>query len=139
MLSDLAEDLRTTSDALLRDLEVLNAIEEEKRDLQPGDPRRVELATRIEEIASRLLVTSSRQVHLTEIGRIQSKTGAPEASAATINETPARPIGAILADWRAAERRLQAAEPGSAEAAEASALSDHLREEYRRAHDARAS
>ncbi len=137
-MSDLAEDLRTTSDALLRDLEVLNAIEEEKRDLQPGDARTVELATRIQEIASRLLATSARQTHLTEVGRSQVEAGTAAAPAATINETP-RPIAAILADWRAAERRVQAAEPGSAEAAEASALSDHLREEYRRAHDARVS
>jgi hypothetical protein len=137
VLSDLAEDLRTTSDGLLRDLEVLNAIEEEKRDLQPGDARTVELATRIQEIASRLLATSTRQAHLTEVGRSQAEAGTA-APAATINETP-RPIAAILADWRVAERRLQAAEPGSAEAAEASALSDHLREEYRRAPDPRVS
>jgi hypothetical protein len=139
VLSDLAEDLRTTSDALLRDLEVLNAIEEEKRDLQPGDQRRLELATRIQEIASRLLATSAKQTRLIEVGRSQAEAGTAESPAATINETPARPIVAILADWRAAERRLQAAEPGSAEASEASALSDHLREEYRRAHDARVS
>lgn len=138
-MADLADDLRTTSDALLRDLEVLAAIEEEKRDLQPGDARRVELATRIQEIASRLLATSARQTRLTEVGRSQAQAGATTEPAPTINETPARPIAEILADWRAAERRLRAAEPGSAEAAEASALSDHLREEYGRAHDARAS
>lgn len=138
-MSDLAEDLRTTSDALLRDLEVLATIEDEKRDLQPGDARRVELATRIQEIASRLLATSARQTRLTEAGRSEAQADAATNPAPTINETPARSMAAILADWRAAERRLQAAEPGSAEAAEASALSDHLREEYRRAHDARES
>jgi hypothetical protein len=42
---------------------------------------------------------------------------------------------AILAAWRQAERQLDAAEPGSAEAAEAQVLVDRLREEYRRAHD----
>ena len=47
-----------------------------------------------------------------------------------------RPIQAILADWREAERRSAAAVPGSAEALEAEALEDRLREEYRRAHEA---
>jgi hypothetical protein len=42
---------------------------------------------------------------------------------------------AILAAWRQAERQLDAAEPGSAEATEAQVLVDRLREEYRRAHE----
>jgi hypothetical protein len=42
---------------------------------------------------------------------------------------------AILAAWRQAERQLDAADPGSAEAREAELLVDQLREEYRRAHD----
>jgi hypothetical protein len=47
-----------------------------------------------------------------------------------------RAIPDILAEWRAAERRLAAAEPGSAEAFEAQAVTDHLRQEYRDAHEA---
>ena len=43
--------LRETSDALMRDLDVLTALEEQKRGLDPGDPRLVELAGRIEAIA----------------------------------------------------------------------------------------
>jgi len=50
-MGDTGQALRETSDALLRDLDVLSNIEEEKRSLQPGDPRLVSLATRIEEIA----------------------------------------------------------------------------------------
>ena len=42
---------------------------------------------------------------------------------------------AILAAWRQAERQLDAAEPGSAEAEEAQVLINRLRDEYRRAHD----
>ena len=45
------KDLRETSDALLRDLDVLAALEEEKRTLVPGDPGMVELATRVDELA----------------------------------------------------------------------------------------
>jgi hypothetical protein len=43
---------------------------------------------------------------------------------------------AILADWRAAERRLAVAARGSAEALEAEALVDAARDAYRRAYDA---
>ena len=129
--------LRETSDALLRDLDVLVAIEEEKRTLEPGDPRLVELAERIEEIARRVLDSTSRQHRLTRVVNAQVDRGSPDAPDTTIDETP-RPIQAVLADWREAERRAAAAAPGSAEAAEADALVDRLRGEYRRAHEAAA-
>jgi hypothetical protein len=127
-----ATDLRATSDALMRDLEVLAAIEEEKRTLAPGDPRLVELAQRVEEIARRVLSATVRQRQLTEVGSEQVEAAGPGTPTASIDETP-RAIADILTEWRAAERRAAAAEPGSAEAAEAGALADHHREEYRRA------
>ena len=127
--------LRETSDALLRDLDVLVAIEEEKRTLEPGHARLVELAARIEEIAQRVLAGTVRQRELTEVAHAQVAAGVPGAPDAAIDDIP-RPIQAILSDWREAERRAGAAEPGSAEAAEAAALVSRLREEYRRAHEA---
>jgi hypothetical protein len=127
--------LRETSDALLRDLDVLVRIEEEKRTLEPGDARLVELAGRIEEVAQRVLAGTVRQHSLTQIANAQVEAGSPEAPDATIEQTP-RPIQALLAEWREAERRLIASEPGSAEEAEARALVTALREEYRRAHAA---
>jgi hypothetical protein len=127
--------LRETSDTLLRDLDVLVTIEEEKRSLEPGDPRLVELAERIEEIARRILVGSTRQHALTRTVNAEVEAGSARAPEASIDETP-RSIQAILADWREAERRAIAADSGSAEAAEANALVDRLREEYRLAHEA---
>jgi hypothetical protein len=50
----------------------------------------------------------------------------------TLEDTP-RSIQSILADWRAAERALAAAEPGSAAAIEAQALVDTSKDAYRRA------
>lgn len=126
--------LRETSDLLLRDLDVLVTIEEEKRSLKPGDPRLVELAERIEEIARRVLDSTARQHRLTKVVNAQVEAGAANAPATPIEET-VRPIWAVLADWRDAERRAAVAESGSAEAAEANALVDLLREEYRRAHE----
>lgn len=134
-MGDTGQALRATSDALLRDLEVLSTIEEEKRLLEPGDPRLVQLAARIEEIAQRVLVGSVRQRQLTEVVITQVETGSPDAPDAPIEATP-RPMQAILSDWRDAERRAAAAAAGSAEAAEAEALVSRLRDEYRRAHEA---
>ena len=134
-MGDTGQALRETSDALLRDLDVLSTIEEEKRSLEPGDPRLVQLASRIEEIAQRVLVGSVRQRQLTEEITDQVEAGSPQAPDAPIEDTP-RPMQAILADWREAERRAAAALPGSAEAAEAEALVSRLRDEYRRAHQA---
>lgn len=116
----------------MRDLEVLAAIEDEKRTLVAGDPRLVELAQRVEDVARRVLSSTVRQRKLTEVGSAQAEAAAPGTPVSSIDETP-RPIADILAEWRAAERRAAAAEPGSAEAAEAGALADHHREEYRRA------
>jgi hypothetical protein len=125
-------ELRTTSDALLRDLELLTALEEEKRGLPVGDPRVRELADRIEQLAVQVLGSSAHQRELTE-------TIADEVDDA--EQTPSidevrRPIHEVLAEWRAAERRLAAAESGSVEGSEAAALVEHWRREYRRAREA---
>jgi hypothetical protein len=127
-------ELRTTSDALLRDLELLAALEEEKRTLPVDDPRVRELASRIEELAVQVLGSSARQLKLTA-------TVVDQADHA--GETPSiddvrRPIHEVLAQWRAAERRLAAAESGSVEASEAAALVEHWRREYGRAREAAA-
>jgi len=130
-----SDALRTTSDALLRDLEVLGALEDEKRTIEPGDPRLVDLATQIESIARRVLSGSARQRRLSEVVSDQVRDDSPEAPTASIDDTP-RPRSAILADWRDAERRLAAADPASAEWTEAEALVGLLREEFRRASSA---
>jgi hypothetical protein len=131
-MTSTSQALRTTSDALLRDLEVLGALEDEKRTIEPGDPRLVDLAAQIESIAKRVLSGSVRQRRLTEVSSDQVRDDAPGAPSTSIEDTPRQP-SAILAEWRNAERRLTAADPTSAEWTEADALVDLLREEYRRA------
>jgi hypothetical protein len=126
--------LRRTSDELLRDLEALLQLEEEKRTIDPGDPRLVDLAARIEIIAKRVLASSTSQRAQTELIHELTANGSPAAPDTPIDETP-RSMEAILAAWRQAERQFDAAEPGSAEATEAEVLVDRLREEYRRAHE----
>jgi hypothetical protein len=125
--------LREASDELLRDLEALSVLEDEKRQIAPGDPRIVDLATQIELIAGRVLVTSGRQRELTE--QIQEAAEAGSSLPDSIDDTP-RPMSAILSDWRDAGRRLEAAPVGSAEARDAEVLVDRLRDEYANAHEA---
>lgn len=132
---DTARALRETSDALLRDLDVLVQIEEEKRGLEPGDPRLVELAERIDQIALRILGGTTRQADLTKLANAQVAAGSSAAPESSIDATP-RSIPAILTEWRDAERRAAAATPGSADALEAEAFVQRLREEYRQAQDA---
>jgi hypothetical protein len=127
--------LRDASDELLRDLEALSVLEDEKRQLPPGDPRLVDLAEQIESIAARVLITSGRQRELTEELQETAEAGSGPATTKTIDDTQ-RPISAILSDWRDAERRLESAEAGTAEAREAEVHVDRLREEYREAHEA---
>jgi hypothetical protein len=125
--------LRDTSAELIRDLEALSTLEDEKRQIAPDDPRFVDLAKRIESIAARVLVMSGRQRELTE--QIHSMADKESASRQeSIEDTP-RPISAILADWRDAERRLEGTEAGSAEEREVEILVEQLRDEYRKAHD----
>ena len=127
--------LRETSDELIRDLEALSTLEDEKRQISPDDSRVIDLATRIEQIAARVLITSGRQRRLTEQVNELADHGSPGGPTESIDDTP-RPISSILADWREAERRLETATKGSAEQLEVEVLVDQLREEYRRAHEA---
>jgi hypothetical protein len=126
--------LRQTSDGLVRDLETLVQLEEEKRGVEPGDPRLVDLAKQIEVVAQRVLASSSSQRQQTAVINELADAGSPAAPDASIDDTP-RSMEAILAAWREAERKLDAAQPGSAEAREAEILVERLREDYRRAHD----
>jgi hypothetical protein len=132
-MTDAGRRLRVASDALLLDLEALAGLEEEKRVLEPEDPRRVELAEKIQALAEQLLDASATQRSLTIAIHDDPATA---AHTAPIEETP-RSTAAILESWREAERQLAAAEPGSVDAEVAADLVDRFREEYRRAYQQR--
>ncbi|HYM84660.1 MAG TPA: hypothetical protein VEY67_10955 [Candidatus Dormibacteraeota bacterium] len=131
--------LRATSDTLLDDLERLLTHEREKRTLEPGDPRREVLAAEVRELATRVLGAAVEQAMLTEEATAQVRAGSPTAPEQTIEETPPRSLHDILSEWRDAERRAAAAEPGSDEAASVAEEITRLRFEYRRAYEAAAS
>jgi hypothetical protein len=130
------ETLRAVSDALLQDLEALLAAEQEKRSVAPDDPRLVTLATEVDAIAQRVLGLTERQQDIAAEVHDLAAEGGPDAPTQSIEET-ARPIGVILAEWRAAEREATALPEGSARAEAARAAAERLRDEYRRAYESR--
>jgi hypothetical protein len=131
-VSDTSIRLRATSDALLRDLDALGALEEEKRTVPPSDPRLTDLADRIRDIAARVLARSETQQALATIVSAD-----PEAHDDLAIEDVERSPAAILAEWRAAEQRVAAADPSAPEADEYRIVADRLREEYRVAFERR--
>jgi hypothetical protein len=72
------------------------------------------------------------QLQLSEQAMAQVAAGSPAAPGASIAETP-RTLSTILDEWRAAERRATESRPASARWLVATADSERLREEYRRA------
>jgi hypothetical protein len=133
-LSETASALRATSDALVRDLERLAALERKKRRMTPGDPRLMDIAGEVESLALRVLGSSVRQRELAEDAEDLVEAGSPDAPTRTIAATP-REIHVILAEWRDAERRAGDADPGSPAARAAETEVERLRAEYRRAHE----
>jgi hypothetical protein len=134
VVSDIGNALRATSDALMRDLNELAGLEDEKRSLQPGDDRLTELAERIEVIAARLFGKTVRQRQLSTKVEDLVEESHPEAPLGSIDDT-LREIHVVLAEWRDAERQAQEAVPGSVEAEAAADRAAELRAEYRRAHE----
>ncbi len=110
------EALQRSSEEFLRALGAIAAMEEEKKALDPDDPRRQELAARIEERTLELFARSQHQTRLV-------------AEAAPDEPAPPRPAQVVLADWRDAERRLHEARLA---ARRASIDSGAFMEEYQR-------
>lgn len=127
----LNDKLRTASDRLMVTLDELVELETAKRSMPPGSDEFVDLAKRIEGLAQAALMHTQRQADLAEDTR--AATGTTAEAGHTIEETPPRAMEAVLSEWRAAERQLQAAEPGSPGATLATADVRCLRDEYRRA------
>ena len=133
MATELEEKLRATSDGMLRVLDQLRALEEEKRTAPPGTPRFRSLTQEIERLASGIFSHARRQ---TEIGAMTAEANDAVGQQPTpIEEIPPRDMATILAEWRDAERRLADATPGTPEAIKAHVDAQRLRAEYRAAHE----
>jgi len=127
-----AADLRRASDEFMQRLDRLHELESRKRELPPDQPEFVRLAREIEDLARALLYSGGKQVELAEEVHYEQKTTAVKVDLPIRETPPKRDAVAILAEWRAAERRLAAASPGSKDEKAARADSERLRDEYRR-------
>jgi len=134
----LEQELKTTSDELLRKLEQLRELELEKREQAPGSARFQKLAREIERLAATVLSQTVKQERLGEkTAERREETGlTPPPPIAEV--TPRRELSLILGEWREAERRLGATASGTSEHLEAQAAVARLRSEYREAHGATA-
>lgn len=127
------QELRATSDELLRRLERLRELEIEKRQLTPGTDRFRKIARDIERLAAGVLTKTVEQEHLADRSmEVREQTGIVAQPIADV--TPRRDISLILGEWREAERRLSAAAPGTPDHLEAQAAVQRLRSEYRDAY-----
>ena len=127
-----AVDLRLASDTFMKRLDRLFELESRKRELRPDRAEFVRLAREIEDLSRALLFTSGEQVNLAEEVHADVKAGDIAADLPIRETPPKRDAVAVLGEWRAAERRLAAAAPGSRDEAEARADVERLRVEYRR-------
>ena len=127
-----AAELRRVSDEFMGRLDRLYELESRKRELPPGHPEFIRLAREIEDLSRALLFSGGQEVELAEEVQADVKSGETIVNE-PIRDTPSRRDAVIvLAEWRAAERRLAAAPAGSDDERAAAAESDRLREEYRR-------
>lgn len=125
--------LRSASDRLMSTLEELIQLEQRKRDMQPGSTEFVQLADRIETLASVALGHTREQATLAEASKALA--GTPLEMERPIEAIPPRPLDVVLGEWRAAERRLSEAASGATDHDVAQADSHRLRDEYRRAQE----
>lgn len=127
-----AAGLRRASDSFLQRLDRLYELETRKRELPPDQPEFVRLAREIEDLSRALLFAGGQQVELAEEVHADVKTGEMIVDQPIRDTPPRRDAVVVLAEWRAAERRLAGAAPGTDEEREARTIVERLRDEYRR-------
>lgn len=125
------QELRLTSDAFLARLARLQQLEDEKRLRPPGSQEMLDASAEVEALTQEVLDWARRQTGLAEQA---AREGGPQIP---IEAVPPREPHVILADSRNAERQLMAATPNTAEWASRRADVERLRDEYRRAFEAR--
>jgi hypothetical protein len=127
-----SSELRNASDSLLDRLDRLYELEQRKRELMPDDPEFVRLAREIEDVAVAALADTAQQLDLATRVAAIVKQGDSAIADHPIRDIPPGPRDAtvILAEWRAAERRLADAPSGSDEERLAHRDVERLRREY---------
>ena len=122
--------LRGASDGLLLAIREVDARERLKRSVEPGDPGFGPLARQVRIAAEAVLLMAQQ-----EENRAQETSGTPVgAGLPTIEESrPRSDLAAILAEWRAVERLLEAAGPASPDSRLLMEQFETLRDRYAQA------
>jgi hypothetical protein len=129
---EIQDHLRAASDAILLLVGQIAQLEQHKRGVTPGEPRFDELAEQVRQ-AAQDLAEFARGEEAWARGALAS-----EGPFDTISASPnPEPLSDILARWRAVERQLDGAAPGSPEAESLFIEFNRLRDEYLAAFQAR--
>jgi hypothetical protein len=126
-------ELRAHSDHMVRLIERLHALEEEKHHVGVGTPEFVELAAEVERLSRLIFRWSGLQLQTAELNAARLERG--EISGEPLDVFPPRPLDVILANWREAQFRFELAAPGSDEAMQAAQDVERLRDEFKAAQE----
>jgi hypothetical protein len=123
--TDIEEHLRAASDAILLLLTEVSQLERHKREIPPGEPR-------FDEIARSVRVAAQALAEFTEYQETWARIATDgRTDIETISQSENTPATAqILERWRAIERQLDTAKPGSPEAIRLFAEFERTRDEY---------
>ena len=121
-------ELRAHSDHMVRLIERLHELEEQKHHVGVGTPEFVELAAEIDRLSRLVFRWSGMQLQSAEHAATRLERG--EISGQPLDDFQPRRLDVILAAWREAQFRFELAQPGSDEAREAAKNLERLREEF---------
>ena len=122
---EIEQHLRAASDAILLLLTEIGQLEQQKRNIPPGEDRFDEVARSVRALAQSLATFTEHQESWAGIAT------ADRHDLATIEQSAnAESLAAILERWRAVERQLDGLQPGTPEAIRLSAEFERIRAEY---------
>jgi hypothetical protein len=122
---DIEKHLRGASDAILLLLTEVNQLERHKRGIPPGEDRFDEIARSVR-IAAQALADFTKEEEDWAAVATEDRTDLETISEAESSES----LNAILEQWRAVERQLDDAKPGTPESMRLFAEFERLRDEY---------
>lgn len=133
--SDIEEHLRAASDAIMLLVSQVGELERHKRGVSPDDARFEELARAVR-MAADGLADFARQEESWALGAARA---GPEGLSAIDGVAAPHSLREALDEWRAVERRLQQAEPGTDESKRLFAEFRAARDRYMAAFEARST